>query len=65
MQKSIHSPLTEKNIVRGRGAAKISKQHKSLEQRKKTDIDQIWQSQIKEIAVSLRQVEMQCFKLEI
>ena len=30
-----------------------------LRKKKKTDIDQIWQSQIKEIAVNLRQVEMQ------
>ena len=52
-------PSYWKNIVLGRRAAKISKQHKSLEQRKKTDIDQIWQSQIKETVVSLRQVEMQ------
>ena len=65
MKKKYTFPSYSKNIVRGRRAAKISKQHKSLEQRKKTDIDQIWQSQIKEIAVSLRQVEMQCFKLEI
>ena len=52
-------PSYWKNIVHGRRASKISKQHKSLEQRKKTDIDQIWQSQIKETVVSLRQVEMQ------
>ena len=31
----------------------------AVEKEKKTDIDQIWQSQIKEIAVNLRQVEMQ------
>ena len=44
------------NLLRGRRAAKISKQHESLEQ---TDIDQIWQSQTKESIVSLSQVEMQ------
>ena len=37
----------------------MSRQYKSLEQRRKTDIDQIWQSQTKESVVSLIQVEMQ------
>ena len=39
--KKVYNPQLLKSIVRGRRVAKISKQHKSLEQRKKTDIDQI------------------------
>ena len=52
-------PSYWKNLVRGRRAAKISEQHKRLEKRKNTDIDQIWQLQVKESVVSLRQDEMQ------
>ena len=59
MKKSIHSPVAEKIQYVAEEQEKYPNNIKAQNKEKKTDIDQIWKSQIKEIAVTLRQVEMQ------
>ena len=56
---SIHSPVTEKIQYVLEGQQKHPNNIKAQNKEQKTDIEQIWQSQIKESVVSLGQVEMQ------
>ena len=59
-EKKVYIPQLLKKIQYVvEGQQKYPNNIKVQNKEKKTNIDQIWQSQIKEIAVSLRQVEMQ------